>query len=147
MAIGDRRVVPTEDRRAVPRGGRRPQDQAGRYPPVLIADSDDGVRKTFARYLNKFGFDVTEAPTLDAAVNAVYGAPRPRVIVTEWRSVTPLYLESSSRPPIIVTATDELRPHPQHAAAVLVKPFALKTLLDEVRRVLHVNAPLRPAIG
>jgi hypothetical protein len=39
--------------------------------------------------------------------------------------------------PTIVTVTDELHAAPRHAAARLVKPFPLPTLLDEVRRILR----------
>src|SRR6266480_2418028 len=46
------------DRRRVPRGGRRPTDRPGKYPPVLVAESYDGVRMSCARYLDRFHFHV-----------------------------------------------------------------------------------------
>ena len=43
--------------------------------------------------------------------------------------------------PVIVTTTDEAALVPPEAAGVLIKPFALATLLHEVRRVLTRTQP------
>ena len=60
------------DRRRVSRGGRRAFDRAGAYPPVLVADSYDGVRTSCSRYLDRFNFQVLQATT-DAARQAGEG--------------------------------------------------------------------------
>ena len=131
----------------MPRGGRRPNDQPGSYPPVLVADTDDGVRRVVGRYLNLFGFHVMEVAKVDEALTAVDDVLQPHVIVTELTSVARIRLASSSPAPIIVTVTDEVMPQPPHAAAMLVKPFPLPTLLDEVRRALRANAASTRTIG
>lgn len=139
MTIEERRG---SDRRRAARGGRRASDLPGQYPPVLVADSDDGVRRVCVRYLHQFGFQVAEARTGGEAAAAL-DASRPQVAITE------LDLASTSRfrarlpkdlhIPVIVMTTDEAAPVPPDAAGVLIKPFALATLLHEVRRVLTLT--------
>lgn len=139
MTTAERRC---QDRRRVARGGRRAIDLPGRYPPVLIADSDDAVRRVCVRYLDQFGFQVAEARSGEEAAAAL-DASRPHVVITE------LTLPSTSRfrtrltkdvhIPVIVTTTDQAAPVPPEAAGVLIKPFALATLLHEVRRVLRLT--------
>jgi hypothetical protein len=136
----------SQDRRRVPRGGRRPYDRPGSYPPVLVADTDDGVRRAFVRYLNLFGFRVVETARIDEALDAD-GTLRPHVIVTELTSAAAARLASSSRVPTIVTVTDGIHPRPPFASALLVKPFPLPVLLDEVRRALRASSAATPALG
>jgi DNA-binding response OmpR family regulator len=143
VAIAERRVAAL-DRRHVPRGGRRPYDQPGKHPPVLVADTDEAVRRAFVRYLDMFGFRVTQAARIDEGLTEG-GAGQPDVIVTELTSATAARLASSSPVPTIVTVTDDLHTAPRYAAAMLVKPFPLPTLLDELRRVLRRQAaPAQP---
>ena len=52
----DRRLPSTS-----PRGGRRATDRPGRHPQILIADSYDGARIPFVKYLDRLGFEVLEA--------------------------------------------------------------------------------------
>ena len=143
MTAVERRAAVSRDRRRVPRGGRRTTDRPGRYPPVLVADSDDGARRPCVRYLQLFGFQVEEARTGDDAV-AVIDAVQPQVVVAE------LTLPSAERLterltqdvgiPVIVMATDDASSIQPQAIAVLVKPFPLATMLEEVRRVLRQKA-------
>lgn len=135
----ERRVTPGPDRRLVPRGGRRPTDIPGRYPPVLVADSDSSARRPCVRYLNLFGFQVEEAANGEEALEAVR-TYRPHIVVTEARlprgaELTPR-LVNEFNVPFIVTITDDTAPIPPEAFAVLLKPFPLGTMLDEVRKVL-----------
>ena len=140
------------DRRRVPRGGRRPTDRPGKYPPVLVAESYDGVRQSCARYLDRFHFQVAEAADGEQALRLI-GAEPPQVILAE------LDLPSMSAPrlaqwlsqswrtrqiPVIVLAGD-LNPSDTSdfrrvVAGVLVKPFTLRTMLDEIRRVIRADA-------
>ena len=140
MTPVERRDAVSRDRRRVPRGGRRTTDRPGRYPPLLVADSDDGARRPCVRYLRLFGFQVEEARTGDDAVAAI-DAVQPQVIVTELTlpSAERLTerLTQDVRIPVIVTATDAASPIPPQAVAGLVKPFPLATMLEEVRRVLR----------
>jgi DNA-binding response OmpR family regulator len=133
------RRVAGRDRRRAPRGGRRPYDKPGKHPPVLVADSDDAVRRAFVRYLEMYGFRVTQAARIDE-VPAENEAGPPDVIVTELTSSAAARLSSSPTVPTIVTVTDDLHEAPRHAAAMLVKPFSLPTLLDELRRILRTKA-------
>jgi DNA-binding response OmpR family regulator len=125
-------------RRRGARGGRRPLDPPGRYPPVLVADSDDGARRVCVRYLDRFGFDVGEAATGEAAVETLE-AHRPKVAIAE--STLPRDDEFLARVraygvPYIVTMTSDPDDSPPDAVAVLVKPFSFKALLAEIRRAL-----------
>lgn len=124
----------------MPRGGRRPYDTPGKYPPVLVADTDEAVRRAFVRYLDMHGFQVTQAVRIDDASAEPEGGHPPEVIVTELTSATAARLATSPRVPTIVTVTDDLHKAPRYAAAMLVKPFPLPALLDELRRVLRANA-------
>jgi DNA-binding response OmpR family regulator len=126
------------ERRRVARGGRRPLDPTGRYPPLLVADSDDGVRRVCVRYLDRFGFDVGEAATGEAAVETLE-VHRPKVAIAEFtlpRDDEFLARVRAYGVPCIVTMTSDLDYSPPEAVAVLVKPFSFKALLTEIRRVL-----------
>jgi len=124
----------------MPRGGRRPYDEPGKHPPVLVAERDDAVRRAFVRYLDMYGFQVTQVARIEDVPDENAGSPRPDVIVTELTSAAAARLASSPGVPTIVTVTDDLRKAPLHAAAMLVKPFSLPTLLDELRRILRAQA-------
>lgn len=130
-----------DDRRRVPRGGRRALDVPGRYPPVLVADSDDGARRPSVRYLGRFGFQVEEAATGDAAV-AIVETSHPHVAIAELTLPRDDEFQARVRErgiPYIVTATNDIGFVPPDAAAVLMKPFPLAALLNEVRRVLTLS--------
>jgi DNA-binding NtrC family response regulator len=139
MSVTEQRVVPGRDRRLVARGGRRVADLSGRYPHVLVADNEESVRRPCARYLTLFGFHVEEAASGDEAV-AAWHIVRPDIVVTDARlqrgSDLPPRLASESGVPFIVTVTDDHAPVPPGASAVLLKPFSLDTMLEEVRRAL-----------
>ena len=122
------------------RGGRRPFDQPGKHPPVLVADTDEAVRRAFVRYLEMFGFRVTQAVRIDEGLDKGPGDQQPDVIVTELTSATAARLASTPRVPTIVTVTDDLHSAPRYASAMLVKPFPLPTLLNELRRVLRAQS-------
>jgi len=139
VATVERRVA-ARDRRRVSRGGRRPSDIPGKHPPVLVADTDDGVRRAFVRYLEMYGFQVTQVARIDDVPAENASGSRPEVIVTELTSAAAARLASSPTVPTIVTVTDDLHHAPRHAAAMLVKPFPLPTLLDELRRILRAQA-------
>src|SRR3954451_3247243 len=123
------------DRRRVPRGGRRVHDRQGHYPPVLIAESYDGVRQACARYLQQFNFDVAEASDGEQALARIV-ASTPHLILTEWNlpSMPAGKLAqwmAQRRPnggiPVIVLANaveGGATPLPQ-VAGVLRKPFSL----------------------
>lgn len=135
----ERRIDPSPDRRRAPRGGRRKTDTGGRHPPVLVADSDADARRPCVRYLTLFGFQVGEATNGDEAVRAIETL-RPHAILAELTlpSASRLrkILAEDFRVPVIVTTTNDARLIPADAAAFLMKPFSLATMLTELRRVL-----------
>jgi len=142
------------DRRRVARGGRRPADQPGRHPQLLVADSYDGARIPCVRYLDRFGFSVEQAADANEALASIATKP-PQLILVEdglpkmsaWRMVRQLKEQAETRSiPVIVMTSDfdpgTRQPAQSEAAAVLVKPFALSTMLQEIRRVLREHSPL-----
>jgi DNA-binding response OmpR family regulator len=138
MPEADRRVTGRSDRRRVSRGGRRPGDQPGRYPPVLVVDTDAGARRAFVRYLNLHGFQVLEASTSDEALTAARRV-RPHVVVSELLPTATARLASSVQAPMIVTATNFEESAPPYADALLIKPFPLPALLNEMRGALRAR--------
>jgi len=143
------------DRRRVPRGGRRPSDRPGKYPLVLVAESYDGVRKSCARYLDRFNFHVAEATDGEQALTQIAAEP-PLVILAElnlpsmpasrlaqwlsqnWRTrQIPVIVLAGDLDPADATVGDDFR---KVVGGVLVKPFTLKVMLDEIRRVMRANA-------
>ena len=139
MSTSEKRELTGGDRRLVTRGGRRCADRPGRYPYVLVAENEDSVRRPCARYLSLFGFHVEEAANGEEAV-AAWHSGRPHIVVADARlqrgSDLAPRLASESGVPFIVTVTDDQAPVPPGAAAVLLKPFSLDTMLEEVRRAL-----------
>jgi DNA-binding NtrC family response regulator len=144
---GDDERRRSSERRHVARGGRRLRDRPGKHPTVLIAESYEGVRKSCARYLDRFNFRVAEAVNGEELLARVAAAP-PQVIVTEMhlpamparRLATWLGQNWRTRHiPVIVMSSgmdltkDEVG---QLASAILVKPFSLGRMLDEIRRAL-----------
>ena len=141
------------DRRRVPRGGRRPADRPGKYPSVVVAESYDGVRKSCARYLDRFHFQVAEAADGEQALTQITAKP-PRVILAELNLPSmpagrlAQWLSQSWRtrqiPVIVLAAVDpadtfESRDLRSGVAGVLVKPFTLERMLSEVRRAIRVS--------
>jgi CheY-like chemotaxis protein len=148
MAVSEQRHDRRPDRRRFPRGGRRASDRPGRHPTVLIADSYEAARVPYARYLHRYGFQVEEAADGERALAAINQSP-PHVILVEHDlpalSAVRLrqWLAQNWRtrhiPLIVLTANAD--PHKAAlkppAAGVLVKPFRLTHMLQEVRRVLR----------
>lgn len=136
------------DRRRVPRGGRRPGDRPGRHPTVLVADSYESARRPCVRYLDLFNFDVVEAGDGEEALAKIVARP-PRVILTEWAlPAMPVprlsqwlaqRWRTSGIPVIVIASTDEPQIAGAAVAGVLMKPFPLKDMLEEVRRVLRLT--------
>jgi DNA-binding response OmpR family regulator len=148
MSLADpRRRIP--DRRRVARGGRRPVDRAGKYPPVLVAESYEGVRESCSRYLDRFHFQVVQAADGEEALTQIAAAP-PQLIIAELnlpampaRRLTQWLSQSwrTRQIPVIVLADDgepsRAEEFPDQVAGTLLKPFSLKTMLEEIRRVLR----------
>src|ERR1051325_10042892 len=135
------------DRRRVPRGGRRPHDRHGTHPPILFADAYEGARLPAVRYLARHNFEVTEASNGEEALQRILAAT-PHVILTDW-SLPSMparrlcqWLEQSWRTrriPVILMIGDYQGDPLPPVAGTLVKPFALTTMLEEIRRVIRAT--------
>jgi CheY-like chemotaxis protein len=151
MSEQDARRSLLPDRRKASRGGRRDYDRPGRDPMLLVADSYDGVRRAYVRYLNLFGFLVKEAQNASEAI-AILRSATPRVILAEapmpMLDAARLWEQIQADPrtrstPIILLASDFDAPETVgrfRPAAVLHKPFHLSVLINAVRRVLRSQA-------
>jgi two-component system phosphate regulon response regulator PhoB len=153
MSASERRSEQAGDRRAVPRGGRRPYDRPGRFPNLLVADSYEGARVPCVRYLDHFGFRVEQAADGNQALS-ILSTLQPHVVLAELtlRAVSAtgicdwLDQEPGTRlVPVIVLQSDfdtnQVVELPGRATAVLVKPFPLSTMLQQVRRALRAHPP------
>ena len=134
------------------RGGRRATDQPGRHPQVLVADSYDGARIPFVKYLNRMGFGVVETGRGQEVLEHI-DAQLAHVIVIEnglpdapVAQIARRLGMSSTTVPLIVTTSDldvvaeTVTGLPN--VAVLEKPFALSKMLEEIRRLLRAPEPL-----
>lgn len=134
------------DRRSVPRGGRRAGDEPGRHPSILVADPHLAVREAVSRYLVMRHFAVAQAQT-DAQLRDVVEISRPQLILIDWDLASmpappPLAWLSESRrtrhiPLIVLVAGYDVSTTIPPVAGILVKPFSLSWMLDEIRRVLR----------
>jgi len=130
----------------VPRGGRRPYDRPGAFPTILVADAYEGARLPVARYLQRFNFEVAEAADGEQVLQRIVSAP-PHLILADWSlPAMPArrlcqWLEQSWRtralPVIVMVGGYEPGEAMPSVAGILIKPFALAVMLDEIRRVLR----------
>lgn len=147
MSDSERRS--TNDRRRVARGGRRAGDQPGRHPRVLIAEPYDGVRRQCVRYLDLFHFNTDEVADAAGALAASQQA-LPALVVADLALVTAeggrlaLGLAADGRTQHIrviglADVEDDAKRVARlpQVAGILVKPFRLSAMLEEVRRVLR----------
>lgn len=104
-----------------------------------------------ARYLSRFAFHVMEAADGEQALRSINDTP-PHVIMVEiglpilsaGRLTRWLAQNWRTRHIPIIVLTGEVTPGledepPATAAALLVKPFQLPDMLDEVRRVIRAH--------
>ena len=148
MPETERRAL--SDRRRVPRGGRRTYDRGGTYPPILVADGYEGARRPAARYLERYHFDVAEAADGEQALQRIVLTP-PHVILTDWSlPAMPArrlcqWLDQSWRtrniPVIVMIGNYEPGEGVPPVAGILIKPFSLTVMLDEIRRILRSQQP------
>lgn len=146
----ERRLEPLPDRRRIARGGRRVTDRPGRSPKLLIADSYAAAREPCARYLTLFNFHVDEAEDgIDALARLEADPPDVLLIEQELPSIDPFRLnqrlrrdESGRTIPMIVLSSYPSTGSPdglKDRDGVLVKPFPLASMIEEVRRVIRTR--------
>jgi DNA-binding response OmpR family regulator len=118
-----------------------------------VADRYDAARVPCAEYLDHFGFEVRQASDTQAALQSIRTTPPHLMLLElslpgeaglslgEW-----LAKDAQARHiPVIVMSSafqsnGASHPMPDHTAGVLVKPFPLATMLEEVRRALRSQA-------
>jgi DNA-binding response OmpR family regulator len=118
----------------------------GRHPRVLIAERYDSVRHQVARYLDLHGFLTDQVAGGVEAVSATR-ATRPALIIAELAMpagsgrLADRLAEDQLTCHVPVIGLVDVEPPPGQAvgsvAAVLVKPFSLATMLEQIRRVLR----------
>jgi DNA-binding response OmpR family regulator len=139
------------DRRRAPRGGRRATDQPGRHPQILIADSYDGARIPFVKYLNRLGFGVLEAGNGQKAMAHIDARAADVIVIEHLLPDAPVaqvarMLRGAQAVPLIVTTShlDMVEDTVTGLAhvAVLEKPFSMSMMLAEIRRLLRAQPAL-----
>lgn len=136
----ERRQAPGPDRRRFARGGRRDTDLPGRHPKIAIIDRYDGVRRPCVRYLEIFNFDVGEAADLHSGLALLES--RPALVLLEEAGLSRferLHQRCASLSIPCISMASALSETQPPGGGVLVKPFTLGAMLDEIRRVLRLQ--------
>ena len=143
----NRRHPQGPDRRRFPRGGRRGGDLPGRHPTIAIIEQYEGVRRPCARYLDHFHFDVAEAESPDQGLEILQKTDPAVILMEDVESATSAEIQQQARardiPVVSMTSAfgdaATRRAEAVGAAGVLVKPFQLGAMLQEIRRVLRAQ--------
>jgi DNA-binding response OmpR family regulator len=120
-------------------------DRTGR---ILFVEDDESLRLIVARHLRAQGYEVDEADSAEATVNALEAGLRPGVVLldlnlpgdTGWDLLRGPALADAGSPPVIIASATTVSPKRLaefRVAGYLPKPFPLETLVATVERVLH----------
>jgi DNA-binding response OmpR family regulator len=151
MSSSERRHTPGPDRRSCSRGGRRSTDQPGRCPTIAIVDQYEAARTPCARYLDHFNFNVLEAATAEQGFALLETVRPAAMLIEEKRTAEFLRLRHEARiraiPVLALTipSGQSEEPATESPDGVLVKPFSLGLMLEELRRLLRT--PMTPPRG
>ncbi len=126
-------------------GGRR----------VLIVEDDETLRQIVARHLRSQGYEVAEAPSAEAAVDAMASAWHPDVVLLDlnlpgdngWDLLRGTALAGAGSPPVIITSATTVSPKRLAefgCAGYLPKPFPLDTLVATIERVTRPKEASSP---
>jgi two-component system, OmpR family, response regulator len=114
---------------------------------LLLIEDDESLAGLLASHLRAHDFDVTVAPSAEAAAALLADAARPDLILldinlpgdTGWSVLRSTAYDAAGRPPVIVASAMAVSPARLREFAVagyLPKPFALDTLRSTLDRVL-----------
>ncbi len=116
--------------------------------PVLIVEDDESLRVIVARHLRSLGYSVSEAPSVEGAVEALDGGLRPAVVIldlnlpgsTGWDLLRGPSLAAAGSPPVVITSATTVSPKwlaEFGCAGYLPKPFPLDTLVATIERLIQ----------
>lgn len=116
-------------------------------PLLLLVEDDESLRRVVARHLRGLGFDVHEAMSTEAAVDALDAGLRPALVLldlnlpgdTGWDLLRRPELLAAGAPPVVITSATTVSPRllsEFRCAGYLPKPFPLETLVATVERLL-----------
>lgn len=122
-------------------------DLPGRHPTIAIIEQYEGVRRPCARYLDHFHFEVAEAATPDQGLEILQQKDPAVILMEDVESAATEQIQQHARaraiPVVSMTSafgdTATRRAEALGAVGVLVKPFALGAMLQEIRRVLRAQ--------
>ena len=114
---------------------------------VLLIEDDEPLAGILSAHLRARGYEVTAAPTAEAAQAALVSGLRPDIVVldinlpgeTGWSMVRSDALAAAGNPPVVVASAMSVSPARLRdfgVAGYLPKPFALETLRSTLERLL-----------
>ncbi len=120
---------------------------ADRRRSLLIVEDAESLRRIVSRHLRANGYAVDEAPSAEAAVEAIEGGLRPDLVIldlnlpgdTGWSLLRGPAMTAAGSPPVIVTSATTVSPKRLmefRVAGYLPKPFPLDTLVASIERVI-----------
>jgi CheY-like chemotaxis protein len=121
---------------------------SGQHPTIAIIEPYEGVRRPCARYLDHFNFQVAEAASPDQGLEILQKTDPAVILMEDAESATCAKIQQQARaraiPVLSMTSAfgeaERRRAEAVGAAGVLVKPFQLNAMLQEIRRVLRAQS-------
>jgi len=118
---------------------------------VLLVEDDETLAGLLSAHLRARGYQVTVAPTAEAAQEILGGTLRPDIVLldinlpgeTGWSVLRSHEFETAGRPPVVVASAMSISPARLRefgVAGYLPKPFALDTLGATLERLLSIKA-------
>jgi len=115
---------------------------------VLLVEDDESLRRIVTRHLRGHGFRVAEVESAEAAVEALEGGVRPKLVLldlnlpgdTGWDLIRGPSLAAGGGPPVVLTSATTVSPKrlaEYQVAGYLPKPFPLETLVATVKRFVR----------
>jgi DNA-binding response OmpR family regulator len=114
---------------------------------LLLVEDDESLRSILTRHLRSHGYLVDEADSAEAAVAALEGGLRPKLVLldlnlpgdTGWDLLRGSSLAAAGAPPVVITSAITVSPKrlaEYGVAGYLPKPFPLETLVATIDRLL-----------